>query len=198
MSVWFCLGSGPSQCQEDIDAIRGRGTVIAINNQLFAAPWADHHYVCDPQWFEEYRKLPAAAEAIDSFGGQRWCTHPDGLAYGCRILETEAGEGLGRKAIRLGSNSGYQAINFAWLMGATTIVLLGYDMQHTGGRHHNHDDHPRPLGNFCIGMPELCRRRMGHLAADLLREGVRVINCSRETALRCFERKPLSSVLAAL
>ncbi len=118
------------------------------------------------------------------------------------LCERPAGEGLGRTTIRSGSNGGYQAINLVYLLGnrfgAPTIVLLGYDMQHTGGRHHNHEDHPPPLGNFSVGMPELCRRRMAYLAADLKREGVRIINCSRETALTCFERMPLSKVLAAL
>lgn len=85
--------------------------------------------------------------------------------------------------ITYGSNSGYQAIHLAYNMGATTILLLGYDY---GGNTHFFGDHPQPL-------------RAGHdykawlsslnvLAADLKREGVEVINCSRETAIKCFKR----------
>jgi hypothetical protein len=168
---------------------------VAINNVGFLlAPWADILYSCDSAWWAHY------ADKVRHFAGERVTI--DTKLHGRRdmtCLRKEAGEGLGRRAIRTGCNSGYQAINLAYLRGATTIVLLGYDMQHgADGRRHFHGDHPAPLGNFATGMPGLCASKFPALASDLSAEGVRVLNCTRQTALSCFERAPLSEVLAQL
>ena len=199
--VWFCLASGPSQCQEDIDAVRGRGRVVAINSQIFDAPWADMLFFSDHSWIKYYGdpdRSPRTAQVLKRYRGELWSTDSNSVDYGATYIEREEGEGLGRKGIRTGCNSGYQVLNLLWLKkSAKTIVLLGYDMQHTGGKHHNHADHPQPLGNFAQGMPSLCQRKFPALAADLQAEGVRVINCTRDTALRCFERMPLSKALSA-
>lgn len=200
MSVWFCLASGPSQCQEDIDAVRGHGTVVAINNQLLAAPWADILFSCDSSWWEHYSdpaKEPEFALALRTFQGEKLSSDAKAKKCGAMFIPREDGIGLGRKAIRTGSNSGYQVINLAWMRGARTIVLLGYDMGWTPeGKRHNHKDHPAPLGNF--GLPDMCARAFPPLANDLKAEGVRIINCSRRTALRCFERMSLSQALATI
>lgn len=200
MSVWFCLASGPSQNQADIDAVRGRGTVVAINNQLLAAPWADIFYSCDSSWFEHYTNIakePKMARAYMAFRGEKFSIDPKSAAYGATVLKKESGGGLGAHAIRTGHNSGYQVLNLAAHRGAKTVVLLGYDMGYgPGGSRHNHGDHPKGLGNF--GQPAMCVAAFPALARDLAAAGVNVVNCSRETALRCFKRMPLSQLLAAL
>lgn len=92
-----------------------------------------------------------------------------------------------------GQNSGHQAIAWAYQKGARKIVLVGYDMQHTGGRTHWHGDHPRGLTN-AQGI-EGWRRWFEPLAKDLALLGVEVINCSEETALTCFKRGNLHDCL---
>jgi hypothetical protein len=192
MSVWFCLASGPSMCAEDAEAVRGRGRLIAIGNTGELAPFADVLYSADGAWWRHYGDRHAG------FTGRRCALEQSHLPNGVEGLPYRNAPGLGLDIIHTGQNSGYQAINLAFLEGARTIVLVGYDMQHTGGRHHWHPDHPRPLGNFNPGMPELCRPKFDGLARDLAERGVRVINASRETALTCFERIPLRDVLAQL
>lgn len=192
MSVWFCLASGPSMCREDAEAVRGRGKVIAIGNTGELAPWADVLYSADASWWRQY------GDRHKAFTGRRVALAQDELPAGVEGLPHRNEPGLGPDCIHTGCNSGYQAINLAFLEGATTIVLIGYDMQHTGGRHHWHADHPRPLGNFNPGMPELCRPKFTPLARDLRERGVRCVNASRETALECFERIPLVDLLAQL
>jgi hypothetical protein len=180
-----------------VDAVRGRGFVAVVNNVSFLmAPWADLLYSCDSAWWNHY------AEELVGFKGERVSIDPKAHGrHGVRTLRKEDGDGLGRRAIRTGCNSGYQLINLAYLRGAKTIVLLGYDMQFSEGdtgRHHFHADHPKPLGNFARGMPKLCASKFPALAKDLSEDGVRVVNCTRQTALSCFERAPLSEVLAQL
>ena len=97
--------------------------------------------------------------------------------------------GLGRERLHYGNNSGYQAINLAYLLGATTILLLGYDMQKTGGKSHFFGDHPEPL-NAGSDYSDWARLFVG-LAADLRTEGIAVTNYTRETALTCFPRGAL-------
>jgi hypothetical protein len=103
---------------------------------------------------------------------------------------------LGRECIHFGGNSGYQAVNLAFLRGARRIVLLGYDMgAGEDGASHWHGDHP---GGLNRSLPfHVWREAFPQLAADLATEGVRVINASRRTALGCFERMTLEGALAA-
>lgn len=192
VTTFFCLASGPSMCAEDAEAVRGHGKVIAIGNTGELAPFADILYSADPSWWKHYGERHAG------FNGRRVALAHADLPAGVDGVAHRNSLGLGLDCVHTGCNSGYQAINLAFLGGATTIVLLGYDMQHTGGRFHWHADHPRPLGNFNPGMPELCRPKFTALAIDLASRGVRCINASRETALTCFTRQPLAEVLASI
>lgn len=192
MATWFCLASGPSMCAEDAQAVRGRGQVIAIGNTGELAPFADILYSADAAWWRYYGSRHAGLT------GRRVALAQSNLPAGVEGLPYRTAPGLGVDMLHSGQNSGFQAINLAFLEGASTIVLLGYDMRHTGGRHHWHADHPPPLGNFNPGMPELCAPKFAPLARDLAARGVRCINASRETALACFERIPLADVLRQL
>lgn len=192
--IWFILASGPSMTRADAEAVRGNGTVIAINNTILHAPWADVLWSSDVSWWVHHSQNPGpVADALREFRGRRMVL--EGPEWpGVESVPWERGAGHS-DPIRCGNNSGHAALSWAVHQGARTVVLLGYDMQHTGGKAHWHDDHPKPLGNFAPGMPELCQKNMRTLAADLERIGVRVINCTRETALTCFERRPLEDLL---
>lgn len=95
---------------------------------------------------------------------------------------------MGKSLIHYNSNSGAQAINLAYLLGASRIILLGYDMGATGNTHW-FGRHPKGLstGRYGNYIPEFTR-----LAADLSNEGVEVINCTRKTALTQFRRADLA------
>jgi len=95
--------------------------------------------------------------------------------------------------IHHGHNSGYQAINLAYHFGVSRIILLGYDMQHTGGKTHWHGDHPKSLNN-AAGVANWVKN-FKPLAKDLARVGIEVINCTTETALDCFKRADVRDVL---
>lgn len=105
------------------------------------------------------------------------------------------GQGLCTKSghLHAGQNSGYQAIQYAYQKGAARILLLGYDMQHTGGRSHWHGDHPQGLTN-AEGINQWVKH-FGPLAKDLELHGVDVVNCTTETALQCFKRGVISDYL---
>ena len=87
-------------------------------------PWADALWAMDKVWWERY-----AAEAKANFCGE---------------LLTLSANPFGIKTARIEHyrNSGGGAVSLAIARGAKRIILLGYDMQKTGGMSHWHGDHP--------------------------------------------------------
>lgn len=89
------------------------------------------------------------------------------------------------------TNSGAAVLGLAAYWFARRIVLLGYDLQHTGGKAHWHGDHPPRLGNAggWRDWPDQFRALMPRL------QGIEVINASRETALTLFPRATIEEAL---
>ena len=46
-----CLGGGPSLAPQQVDTVRGKARVVAVNDAYRLAPWADVLYVCDHKWW---------------------------------------------------------------------------------------------------------------------------------------------------
>lgn len=88
-------------------------------------------------------------------------------------------------------NSGASCISLAAAGGASRILLLGFDCQKTGGKSHWHGDHPPNLGN--AAQIDRWHERFNQQAQDLAK--IKIINCSRETALRCWPRADLGDML---
>lgn len=186
-----CLGSGPSLTQDDVAYCRGRSRVIAIKNTIELAPWADVLY-------------GAGADG----GGHTWWQRQGrslehtGLRYTldarshdvASVLKIDRDGGLSDDPGKLctGHHSGYQAIGLAVHLGAAKIVLLGYDMQPTGGEHHYFGRHPHgrglPYDLFLYWFPTIVE--------PLKARGVTVVNASRQTALDIFPRMRIEEALA--
>lgn len=127
------------------------------------------------------------------FEGIRYTQDKDMAAeLGIKYIESQAGPGLSTdpNVIYQGSNSGYQAINLAYHLGARLIIMLGYDMQITDGRAHWFGEHPDKVRS---GYPGFIKQYQG-IARQRL--DLRIINCTRTTALHCFEEMSLASALS--
>lgn len=191
--IFGVCASGPSLTPDDVKALRGKcGQLMAINTTYQALPGElDHVYACDFKWWERYygdvlKQCPQAA---------MWCYERRAAQKFHRLLCVEGSTrhaGLCRKPMRVhtGNNSGYQALNLAYHLGAKRIILLGYDMQ---GKTHWHGHHPQGLNNSHAHYEDW-RKRMQPLAKDLEEEGVEVINATRNTALECFTRLNLEQL----
>lgn len=99
--------------------------------------------------------------------------------------------GVRREKFRRCRSSGEGALALAIHYGATRVVLLGYDAQHTGGLKHWHPDHPG-MGNAgaAARWPDHFR-----LLARQIGAAVEVINASRVSALDAFPRMNLEDAL---
>lgn len=106
-----------------------------------------------------------------------------------------SGLALSRQAngIVTGQNSGYQAIGLAVLAGCTRIVLLGYDMKANGAKTHWHGGHPVPTPHAIFSAMLQEFRKLAPVARAA---GIEIVNASPDSALDCFRKVTLESVLA--
>lgn len=213
----ICVASGPSLSAEQVDLVKAAQRygwrVFVANSTWEKLPDADVLFGADrPFWNAFHHEIAAG------FHGECW-TGESGASkeYGLQYIEAKSEidqrtgikGGLSRdpRYMRHGGNSGAHTVALAYAMGAEVIVLVGFDMQHTGGTVnrdgiliggpiHHHGPHVRdrlanPQPAALAGWAE----RMAVTARDLADAGVTVINCTAETALRCFPRANLAETL---
>ena len=155
-------------------------------------------YFADRKWLKWHKDDPE----FKAFKGQKITQFHDEnckkeLIEDCqkhniKMLESIDASGLSESPdfIHQGSNSGYQAINLAYLMGAKKIILLGYDMQFTDGKAHWFGEHPDEIRSGYDGFIKKFNKMAEHMP-----KGLEIINCTRKTALNCFPIKKLEEVL---
>lgn len=202
------VASGLSLTQADVDYCRGKARVLVVNDNYHKAPWADWLYACDYAWwghkalFGEKRNHELTAEI---FPGQRWMMSDAGKnVWGIKELKGRIGGGLCRDKDYVswggpndeGGNSGHQALNLAYHLRDPDepIALLGFDMGATGCEHW-FGQHPETLGNPLPHRFKIWVEYFRLIAADLAKEGVTVINCTRTTALDCFKQLTIEDVI---
>lgn len=181
----YLIGGGPSLKGFDLTCLRGCGVVVAINDALLHAPWADACLTIDMKW------LARRTEALAAFAGERICAVPPlwkpkpPLAreqFTTYIRMNRAGVSGCPSILRTGGNSGYAALNLAIQRGAANVALLGYDMNAPGHWHKGYDWYSRygPLHY------ELWACHFQCLVPVAAKRGTRVINCNRWSRINCF------------
>lgn len=188
------IGGGPSLTPADVDYCRGKARVIAIKEAHELAPWADVLYACDEKWWR-------LTKDWKSFAGLKFGLEPDPIYLplyeqwpDVHLLHNTGREGLelDPSGLRTGQNSGYQAINLAVHLGATRILLLGFDMWADEHGRQNwfykpglHVDSPYPV----------FLQFFSTIGEPLKAAGIEVINCSRRSILRAFPMMALDEAL---
>ena len=149
-------------------------------------------YACDKHWWDyHYDKV------LKQFKGELWTQHKAwGDAYLPKINVVESSDKPGLSTqdgiIHQGKNSGYQAINLAYMFGADRIILLGYDM--TGNGSHWFGKHEGPGLSQSTNYESLISE---FNTIDPPKYGIEIINCTRMTALNCFPKMSLESALSS-
>ncbi len=138
-STCFIVGGGPSLRNMDLAPIHDKH-VIGVNDSYQLGDWVDVVFFGDNPWYRHHRK------DLQKFGGLKCCClqifgpNDDILQQAVtkdRIHVYRRGRRFGisprpdRVAWNL--NNGANAINLAYHLGATKVVLLGFDM-HRGKR----------------------------------------------------------------
>jgi hypothetical protein len=188
------VASGPSASQVNVDLLRDRAKVIAINSSWKLVPWADALYGSDYRWWYSVKGCP-------DFAGIK-------MSVDCRASETKewkirhlrcakVDDALEIKRIGTvgwGGNSGFNAFNFAIQLRPSLIILIGFDVTVEKGTHW-HGNHDKPLGNPRTHQMERWRRAMDRPAKIIAELGIRVVNCSPVSKIKSY---PIMSLEEAL
>lgn len=191
----ICIATGPSLTADDCAAARESGHRLIGINDAYRLVRPDILYACDARWWRVHirrvKKLMPDTTIVSKYRGKA-----DDFCFDMGIVPvpSSGSKGLGREKIHHGANSGYQAINLAFLLGYKRILLIGYDMRGTGDRSHFFGSHPTALG-LTNGTYTAYARNFVQLAEDLSSEGVEVLNCTPGSALDCFPAARLSDSL---
>ena len=177
--------------------------IITVNDSWRLFPMADVFYFCDASWWhQQCASNRRTVDGLENFtrAANRgfWVTAgpqpPDHPRVHALNLTGQRGMEDNPRAMRHGSNSGYQAIHLAAHYGAKKIILLGFDMKPAAdGRTHWHAE-SRPaqfdqtVANFLSHFPSL--------AAPLVQRGIEVINATPDSALKVWPCKTLQEALA--
>lgn len=187
------VASGPSAEFEEIEFAQGRAKVITVNSSWLLARWADVQVATDDAWWEVHHR------ALSGFGGLKLCGETEtARKYGldvlpiCRVSSDHMVLGDGFRVAS--ANSGFTAINLAARMGASRILLVGFDCRVDYGLHW-HGAHDQRLNNPDIDRTIRWRRILDDAATSLKAHGCEVINCSEQSALVAYRKMTLREAL---
>lgn len=149
------------------DSLRSE-TCIAVNNCYQLAPWAKALCAQDHAWW----KLHADAH---QFAGRKFSANNIGG------VEQVHSDYVGRQ-----SSSGVLALEVArrLLGGAREALIELHGFDNRGS--HYHGEHPAPLNKTSPERFKVFEQQLAALGGEMKKAGIRIINCTPNSALRCF------------
>lgn len=178
-----CIASGPSLTKQDCEIVKSSGLkTIVTNNTYELCSWADGLFAFDLKWWLRYKDDVQKS----GFKGEKFS-----CSFNSKYLDIVSFDGI--EWFTKFGNSGACAISAAIGFGAKKILILGYDCKKKDGVSHWHGEHPDGFSN-CNSITRW-PRIFEDVAKFARHNAVEVINCSRETALTCFEREALESAI---
>jgi hypothetical protein len=200
-----CIATGPSLAQYDIDVARQKGFALFGCNNVWELTKLDVLYCCNENWWDHYWS-PTLAE----YPASKWTGSKEAAKrYGLNWINGYDRPGLSSNPdyVHHGHGSGFSLVNLAFLMGARRIVLLGYDLKYApdyqgpteqpgSTPRHYFGEYPKALQHW----PRMEVRGGVHVGLvqryeSVAKQGaVEIINCSRDTALTCFQRMSIDAV----
>ena len=186
----YIVGGGPSLKSFDFDTLKLKKT-IAINKAFYSVPFASVLYWTDSRVYNWYQN------DIDNFNGLKF-TIGRNRNYNDSVTVLRKGNKFGLEensdAIAHGNNSGYAAINLAYHLGASKIVLLGFDMVTNDHESHFHDGYPtRKTKNSTYQIQFI--PAFPHIASALKNKKIKVYNTNPKSLLDCFPKITLDQGL---
>lgn len=182
---------GPSLSEEQVEMVKCTGHyTIIVGDAVLKYPEANIMYHCDARYWHYYDGMP------NFKGDLRISLEDTRLPEVHRVVKAPLRKGIETVAplVVTGGNSGYQAINLAIHFKPKKIILLGYDMKlGYSGEYSVRGEHPEKIRGSRNFTKDI--ERMGWLEEPLKKLGIKVYNCSTNTALTCFPVMDLKDVL---
>lgn len=163
--------------------------VIGVNVAFMFGNWIDVCFFGDDIFYNKQQ------EKINSFAGLKitcaieWQNIPNSIKW---VKRDSIRSGLSSKndCLNWNENSGAAAINLAVLLGAKRIFLLGFDMKQVNDSSHFHNVYGNTKPPF-----ERHLKGFRDIAKDAEKLGVKIINCSPDSAIECFEKMTVKEAL---
>ena len=188
----FIVGGGPSLRGFDFLRLPEDRTIV-INRAFESMPWARVLFSMDSLYYREASRKPETDPG--RFPGFKVWLDTHGFPYKDVLLVKSRGECGLSESLKLGlyhgANSGYGAVGLAACLGASPIYLLGFDMDFSGPRTHFHSGYVMKTGREKVMRYIKNFEALAPLLAD---RGIRVVNLSPVSALRCFEEAPVDGL----
>jgi hypothetical protein len=171
--IFAVLATGPSMGLGVARSVMGRCSVVAVSDAFVLAPWADALVSTDHSW---------------------WRHHPEASAFKGRkfsgMVDYQNVEGVEKLAGENATNSGLLGVKVAVLMGATKVLLCGFDL-HSPGQHF-FGRHGGSLRSTTAQRMEAFKRQFERYQP----RGVEIINCTPDSTLRVYPTASLDACLA--
>lgn len=196
----YIIGGGKSLDNFDWSLLKGR-QVLAINKAMYTCKEAQIGFFGDNKFYEWHRDF--GGYDFWRFRGQHILTSTDvdvpenskvrhiGLIDVAFSTEKSAIAAPGGKI----TSSGCQAINLAYLAGATKVILLGYDCY--PGEYHNDKSYahqikvqPSAYARYIDEFAALAK----HIKAKKIK--VEIVNANPDSALKCFQKCEIAEAFA--
>lgn len=190
------IANGPSLTRSQIQMVEDHPDdflVIGVNNAFEICPFLDCLYAADFQWLDAFLpKVPKHIEVWSTYHGSAkdvgWKPH-ERVNY--VPGDMRPGFSVRPDFIHHGGHSGYQAMNLAFLKGCRQIIMLGIDMKGYGHWFGEYDD-PKfnKKSNWGAWLSS-----MDSVAEQMKGLGVEIVNCSPDSAVNSFPKRPLAEAL---
>ncbi len=189
----FLIGGGPSLKKVDLEPLQKiQDRVIVCNNAYKLFPYAFNSHHADYIWWDWHKDV-----YFDIYKGPNPTTH--GIGAGSRNAYPEQmrrfrkpdGKGGGQLSdnfpIVYGFCAGMHIINIAYILGASRLILLGYDLKAGAeGETQWHNEHQRETTT--VHWTKTMLPEFDYVARHFEETGaVKVFNANPDSAIRGFE-----------
>lgn len=157
------LATGPSMSQSLADSLRSNNCIV-VNDAYQIAPWAMALAAQDHEW---------------------WRVHSDAKQFTGRKFSANRIDGVEQiysDYVQRQSSSGVLALEVARRLGAKEIELHGFDNRGT----HYFGLHPEPLHQTSAERYGIFEQQLSSLGGEMAKAGIRIVNKTPNSALRCF------------
>lgn len=193
----FVIGGGESLSSFNFESLTDEITV-GINKSFLTVP-STILYLSDYNLYIQIQTNSELLSAWNSFKGIKVLAAPqiESVYVDAYVARRFSGLGLPRsleEGIECGNNSGFGALVLAHLLGCNPIYLLGFDLQCISRTHWHEGYSGQTIENQSKNMNKFKLPFNAH-AKEFQARGVSVINLNPDSALDCFEKLPVSSVI---
>lgn len=179
------IAGGPSLTAEDCDHASQSGAFLIGVNDAYRIAELDVLYASDHGWIEHHHEKIKHGKHLVLTQQHQTSKPPKDDVYWIR---GNHGHDMTSKELNFGGNSGFAAVHLASIWNADRILLLGFDMTATNGKRHWFGNHPGVLHREAGFASWITNFERANCPTP-------IINCSRESALKCYPRSTITDEL---